>query len=136
MNQLKEGSSADMSAVDTRNISRDSLFLMAEVRIDGLESEFRVKVRNLSSGGMMAEGGPAVTRGGKVSIQLRNIGWVDGIIAWVQEERFGIAFAREIEPKLARAAVGSGDISAPRFTRPSSLHPYGSATDPQRIRTI
>jgi hypothetical protein len=125
-----------MSAVDTRNISRDSLFLMAEVRLSGDQAEHRVKVRNLSSGGMLAEGGPAVVRGSNVSIQLRNIGWVDGVIAWVQEERFGIAFEKEIDPKLARAPVGSGDLHAPRFTRPAGLHPNGSMQDPERVRKV
>ena len=125
-----------MSAVDTRNISRDSLFLMAEVRLEGEQGQFRVKVRNLSSGGMMAEGGPAVTRGGNLSIELRNIGWVEGVVAWVQEERFGIAFAKEIDPKLARAPVGSQDVNAPRFTRPSSVYPNGAAQYPDRIRKV
>ncbi|WP_209349251.1 PilZ domain-containing protein [Pontixanthobacter sp. CEM42] len=124
-----------MSGVDTRNISRDSLFLMAEVRLEGEQSEHRVKVRNLSSGGMMAEGGPSVVRGGNVSIQLRNIGWVEGVIAWVQDERFGIAFAKEIEPKLARAPVGSAEKSSPRFTRPSGIYADQSA-DPARLRNI
>ena len=125
-----------MSAVDTRNISRDSLFLMAEVRLSGDQAEHRVKVRNLSSGGMLAEGGPTVVRGSNVSIQLRNIGWVDGVIAWVQDERFGIAFEKEIEPKLARAPVGSGEIQAPRFTRPAGLYANGSMEDPDRIRKV
>ena len=125
-----------MSGVDTRNISRDSLFLMADVRLQGEQGEQRVKVRNLSSGGMMAEGGPVVTRGGNLSIQLRNIGWVEGVVAWVQEERFGIAFSQEIDPKLARAPVGSTDVNAPRFTRPAGIYANGTSQNPDRIRKV
>lgn len=116
-----------MSGVDTRNIERDSLFLMAELRVEEIPGSYRVKVRNLSAGGMMAEGGPDVPRGAKLSIELRNIGWVDGVVAWVQDGRFGIAFAIEIDPKLARAPVNmAGDLSSPRFTRPSSIFTNGA----------
>lgn len=108
-----------MSSVETRQVERDSLLLFAAVRIDGGETEYRVKVRNLSAGGMMADGEAPVVRGSLVSVELRNIGAVDGSVAWTQENRFGIAFADEIDPKLARAPVASGsDLAAPRFTRP------------------
>lgn len=125
-----------MSGVDTRNIDRDSLFLMAELRLDAQPGTFKVKVRNLSAGGMMAEGGPAVDRGARLAVNLRNIGWVDGVVAWVQDERFGIAFAKEIDPKLARQPLGSGDVQAPRYTRPSSILPHYAAVDPNRIRKV
>ena len=36
-----------MSNVDTRQVNRDSLFLLAQVRVDGQDSVSRVKVRNL-----------------------------------------------------------------------------------------
>lgn len=105
-----KGLIAKMSAVDTRNIPRDSLFLLADVRLEGSDSEFRVKVRNLSVGGMLAEGNAPVVPGSRLKISLRNIGWVDGGVAWVQENRFGIAFDQEIDPKLVRAQV-NGDQS-------------------------
>lgn len=99
-----------MSGVDTRNISRDSLFLLADVRLDRADREYRVKVRNLSAGGMMAEGNVPVVPGTQLQINLRNIGWVDGGVAWVQENRFGIAFAEEINPKMVRATPGASPV--------------------------
>ena len=96
-----------MSNVDTRQVGRDSLFLLAQVRADGQENPVRVKVRNLSAGGMMAEGDARVMRGAHVEVELRNIGWVDGSVAWKQGNRFGIAFAEEIDPKIARAPIDS-----------------------------
>ncbi|MFM6931010.1 MAG: PilZ domain-containing protein [Novosphingobium sp.] len=92
-----------MAEVDNRQIARDSLFVLVELRIDGEQPLHRVKMRNLSAGGMMAEGGVLAMRGLVVWVNLRNIGWVEGSIAWVQESRFGIAFRDEIDPKLARA---------------------------------
>jgi prepilin-type processing-associated H-X9-DG protein len=108
-----------MANVETRQIERDSLLLLAQLRVEGGEAEYRVKVRNLSAGGMMAEGSAPVARGSLVSIDLRNIGWVDGSVAWKQDERFGIAFVHEIDPRVPRALTpASGpDMIVPRFVR-------------------
>ncbi|MBH0114757.1 PilZ domain-containing protein [Novosphingobium sp. YJ-S2-02] len=108
-----------MEQSDNRQIPRDSLFLMAELRVDGLDGEHRIKVRNLSAGGMMGEGPVRVVRGAVVEVNIRNLGWVEGSIAWVQESRFGVAFHEDIDPKLARAPVGETtvDDNAPRFLR-------------------
>ena len=86
-----------------RQIARDSLFVLADLRVDGLEGEHRIRVRNLSSGGLMAEGPLKVQRGQLVWTNVRNIGWVEGSVAWVQDNRFGIAFRDEIDPRIARA---------------------------------
>lgn len=109
-----------MSNVETRQVDRDSLFLMAEVRVDGQAAAHRVKVRNLSARGMMAESDLRVARGSLVTVELRNIGEIEGSVAWTQDNRFGIAFVEEIDPKLARAPVGTSvsDLSSPRYTRP------------------
>lgn len=100
-----------MSNVDTRQVDRDSLFLLAQLRVDGDEREYRIKVRNLSAGGMMAEGDVDVARGALVHVELRNIGWVEGSVAWRQDTRFGIAFVAEIDPKEARAPVTGNTVS-------------------------
>ena len=86
----------------------------------------------------MAEGdaqlNARVEGGAHLSIQLRNIGWVDGTVAWVQDNRFGIAFAREIDASLARAKPAQDGEHSPRFTRPSGI--YTSAADPRGLRKI
>jgi hypothetical protein len=125
-----------MSGVDTRHINRDSLFLMAEVRAEGDASGHRVKVRNLSAGGMMAEGDMAVTRGARVTVELRNVPAVEGSVAWVQDNRFGVAFAREIDPKAPRTAVGNGDLASPRFVRPASILPSGMPAEVGPLRKV
>ncbi|OCC24260.1 pilus assembly protein PilZ [Croceicoccus estronivorus] len=107
-----------MSSVDTRQIPRDSLFLLANVQLEGDTQPRRVKVRNLSARGMMAEGDVRAKRGLLVSVELRNVGWVEGSVAWVQDNRFGIAFSDEIDAKRVRLPVsGSSDDHAPRYTR-------------------
>ena len=52
-----------MTEIDHRQLGRDSLFLMAEIRVMGESAEHRLKVRNLSAGGMMADGAMKVARG-------------------------------------------------------------------------
>lgn len=128
-----------MSGVDTRNISRDSLFLLAELRLDGASSEFRVKVRNLSAGGMLAEGKVPVVPGSRLQICLRNVGWVDGGVAWVQENRFGIAFDKEINPKLARAPVAVDETPENanlQFMRSHATRIGGGSVKTDKLRNI
>ncbi len=121
-----------MTELDHRQVGRDSLFLMADLRLAGADDEHRVKVRNLSGGGMMAEGHVKVTRGAKLDINLRNIGWVEGVVAWIQENRFGIAFMEEIDPKVAREPVTNPNAEGtPRFVKPVL-----SIADPKRLRKI
>ncbi len=108
-----------MSNVDTRQVERDSLFLLAQLRVAGSDEMHRVKVRNLSAGGMMAEGEVKVARGETVSVELRNLGWIEGTVAWRQETRFGIAFADEIDPKRARAPVAAKKKDDSLYSRPT-----------------
>ena len=126
-----------MSNVDTRQVNRDSLFLLAQVKVVGQDSVHRVKVRNLSAGGMMAEGEARVSRGQPIQVELRNIGWVDGSVAWTQDDRFGIAFAEEIDPRLARApGNAASDYDAPRYTKNHQNVPLTQQADVSRLRKI
>ena len=91
-----------MAHVDTRQQARENLLLHAllKVEADASGTEHRVKLRNLSPAGLMAEGDVKVSPGSRVSVELPNLGWVDGSVAWKQDNRFGIAFAREIDHRL------------------------------------
>ena len=106
-----------MGETSQRQIARDSLFVLADLRIDGVEGEQRIRVRNLSVGGMMAECPTPVQRGQLVWTNLRNVGWIEGSVAWVQDGRFGVAFREEIDPLVVRAPLGIGETT-PRFVRP------------------
>ncbi|MFC0203535.1 PilZ domain-containing protein [Novosphingobium soli] len=119
-----------MNERDNRQIARDSLFLMADLRVEGQGGEFRIKVRNLSAGGMMGEGLVRVVRGTVVQVNIRNIGWVQGSVAWVQDTRFGVAFGEDIDPRLAREPVGGTADAAPDYLRnhqaPGETGPRGT----------
>ena len=67
-------------------------------------------------------------RGSNVQIKIRNIGWVEGCVAWVRESRFGVAFHDAIDPRTAREPLREGDHT-PRYVRPPlaaiAPHPRG-----------
>ena len=106
-----------MDEAEQRQLARDSLFVMADLRLECSTEEHRIKVRNLSSGGMMGEGSVRVKRGAIIEVNVRNIGWVEGSVAWVQDSRFGIAFREDIDPKVVREPIEVGE-GTPRFVRP------------------
>ncbi|RYY23861.1 MAG: PilZ domain-containing protein [Sphingomonadales bacterium] len=96
--------------------ARDSLMLTANFRIAGRDDEM-VRVRNLSSGGMMAEYPAPIERGTIVQVEVRGVGWLSGKIAWATDGRVGVAFENEIDPLLARKPVGKG-THTPAYTKP------------------
>ena len=118
-----------MTKINTRQQSRDSLFLLAQLRVNGADSTMPVKVRNLSQGGMMAEGEAEVMRGSLVSVELRNIGWVDGTVAWKQGNRFGIGFIEDIDPDCVKITGAAEGFEPPRFVR-------ARATDASNLRKV
>lgn len=81
---------------------------------------------------MMGEGQVRVVRGDMVHIAIRNLGWVEGSIAWVQDTRFGVAFREDIDPKLARAPVGTAEDPAPAYVRNHQAH-FGQPTELRKI---
>ena len=91
-----------------RGQNRDSLFVKAVLRFPVSGDEREVRVRNISSGGLMAEAPLRTPRGDPIEVQLRNIGWISGKVAWVAESRFGIAFDYPIDPKLLAVRESSG----------------------------
>ncbi|MBA2920346.1 PilZ domain-containing protein [Sphingomonas sp. MAH-20] len=79
------------------------------------------RVRNLSGGGMMVELAQEpvaeLVRGERVIAELRNIGPVNGEVAWVGGRRFGIKFDREIDPEAARKPIVPGE-GTPDYVKP------------------
>jgi len=112
----EETADADARFESMRSEPRDSMFLMAAMRRPG-SAEVQVKVRNLSSGGMMAESPVNFSRGDLIEADLRGIGTVTGKIAWTAGGRVGVQFDSMIDPRLARKPV-SGNPQ-PQLVRPS-----------------
>lgn len=125
-----------MTGVETRSVARDSLFLLADIRIEQSAEIHRVRVRNLSDGGMMGEGQLRVQRGHRLTIELRNVGAVNGTVAWVQDNRFGIAFDEEIDSQKARRPLQGAEEMPVGVPQPSRAHRAPPPPEPGTLRKI
>jgi hypothetical protein len=94
-----------MDKVERRLVERESLNLLADVRIDGVPGQQRVGLRNISARGLMADGLGNARRGQPIWICLNRLGWIEGTVAWVQGNRCGIALREEIDPDQLRALL-------------------------------
>lgn len=98
-----------MNTVENRQRVRSGVQQDAQIRIGGqLETgpaQHTVTIRNLSAGGVMAEGVVPVMNGCAIAIHIAPHGWIEGRIAWIQDHRFGIAFAEPIDPAAAIATA-------------------------------
>ncbi len=121
---------------ENRHIARDSLFVMARMRL-GDGPEHNVRVRNLSAGGLMAEGSVKVQCGDPLTLELRNIGWVDASVAWVHGARFGVAFAEDIDPMVARAPAAPSGVERDLLQhRPMGVRLRPVDLDPRSLRKV
>ncbi len=125
-----------MTGVETRSVARDSLFLLAEIRVEQSAETHRARVRNLSDGGMMGEGQLRVQRGHRVVVELRNIGAVNGTVAWVQDNRFGVAFDEEIDSQKARRPLQTNEGHEATIVKPSWTHRAPQPPEPTTLRKI
>lgn len=87
---------------------RDSVLLMGTVRLAGEHGEpLPIRVRNLSSTGLMAECQGRLEAGAAVEIALRNLGAIEGKVMWAREGRIGVHFSEAIDPRQARQQVAA-----------------------------
>jgi hypothetical protein len=87
-----------------RATGRDSMFLMASIRRAGqVDDELEPgRIRNLSPVGLMADYRGLAEPGDRVTVSVRGLGDVEGLVAWVRDERIGVVFDALIDPMLAR----------------------------------
>ena len=100
-----------------RGRGRDSLFLSARLQLAGEPTIHKVRVRNLSQGGLMAELNGPVAQGTAVQLEMRGLGEMTGTIAWRAHGRMGIALDQPIDPQRARKPVGTG-AQTPGYVKP------------------
>ncbi len=96
--------SGEAPQAGARTRKRDSLLLMGTIKAAGdyARQEQPIRIRNLSSTGLMADSHLEYDEGALVEVELRGIGLVQGEIVWVREGRMGITFAEPVDPLRAR----------------------------------
>lgn len=81
------------------------------------------RVRNLSSGGLMAECDAPLIVGEHVRIELRNLRVLEGTVAWARPPRAGMAFLAPIDVPLLLHGGGQDPDRRPRAPRLSATCP-------------
>lgn len=105
MEETPIGSHTPESGADSqRRDPRDSLFVLARIKPEGQAGEgAAVRVRNVSSGGLMADASADDYRPGmRIEVALENVGEVAGSVAWAEAGRIGVAFDHPIDKARAR----------------------------------
>ena len=87
--------------VARRRDRRESAMFMATVRSASGYEIGTIRVRNLSSTGLMADRSPPLEQGACVEVEIRNVGGVKAQIAWRDGDRVGMAFDTGINPTPA-----------------------------------
>lgn len=88
----------DQEGLHRRQDRRDSLMLMSEIHSTGGYRVGTVRIRNISSTGIMADRCPHLDVGAQMEIDLRNVGRVAGTIVWTDGDRMGMTFLSSIDP--------------------------------------
>lgn len=97
--------------------SRLNFFLTAQLERDG-RAPLTVRVRNLSTGGMMVETDDELVPDTRLIAEIRGIGRVAGSVAWRAGNRAGIGFAHTVDPELARRPVGASAQPDRSYAKP------------------
>lgn len=103
------------------------MFLAATMRRMPNHDALPLRVRNLSSTGLCADSKHPVELGERLTFDISGIGRVDGEVVWREADRFGAAFASEVDPArarrpLTRPAVNADILPPVRDYRRPGLH--------------
>jgi hypothetical protein len=120
---------------EQRDIARHSLFLTAQCDLPQSRQKGSVRVRNVSAQGLMVEGLIRPEVGEPVVLMLRNIGRVEGMVAWARGDRFGVALAKDIEAQAVLAREGTVDEPRDYYQR-GPLSTLRRDQDAEKIRPI
>lgn len=75
-------------------------------------AELRVRVADISQGGAKIRAGVALPEGSRLRVELPNLGWIGGTVAWCTGQHFGVRFDHDIDPAVVRQPV-TGSYRAP-----------------------
>jgi len=96
---------AEAADAHQRSAPRTSMFLQASILCMASGETHALRVRNISSGGLMAECAHDFATGDRVELDVRGVGKQAGQIAWTGHGKLGVSFDDPINPALARRPV-------------------------------
>lgn len=118
MDRSRHRNPSSQMAISTRTTPRDSLFLLTSLSSPDGHFRGKLRVRNLSATGLMADCPVPVAKGEAVILDLRGIGPVSGSVIWIQGERIGVLFDEAVDPQQAREPARRSSHAMPDYLRP------------------
>lgn len=107
--RIIDGDGRAAEAEECRVAKRSRVFMRANVRVLGSTLECPISIKDISSTGLKAAIDVRLCPGTRVEIELRNLGWVDGEVVWVDRNGVvGLRFSTVIQPERTQSQV-SGD---------------------------
>lgn len=103
VHQLLAATSGNLG--DHRGAERQNMFIKALFKIQGSDLAHPITIRDISSTGMRASTCSAPFVGGKVEVELRNIGTVPATVIWVENGKIGLHFDRIIDPSQTKMDI-------------------------------
>ena len=91
---------------------RQNVMLMVSLQLAGWPEQ-RVRVRDISAGGLKVNAPLSPAVGTQLRVELPQLGWIGGAVAWTNDTSFGVRFGHQVDPAAARQRV-TGDFSTPR----------------------
>lgn len=88
-----------------RQPPRQAMLQPARLWLQGDVEDRKVRLRNLSPGGVMVDCAAVREPGTPVSLSMDGLGTVAGKVAWCTAGRMGIAFDTPVDPALARDGI-------------------------------
>ena len=98
-----------MSPLETRQVTRERVLMLANVTIANEPEHHRVRIRDLSAQGVQAEGDVGAHPGVQVEIDFGAAGKARGVVAWRDGTVLGLELEHEIEPDVVRRAIIGSD---------------------------
>lgn len=116
-----------MCSDNTRAEERETFFLVSSLRLSpGIQ---RINIRNLSPGGALIEPVEGAHKGAPAAIEIRNIGWVEATVAWIDEKRVGLRFHHSIMLSDVRRPITEVDVRLDGSTSGGAIAGRARPTD-------
>ena len=95
-NTSKSGGADADDPRNRRESARHRVLLVREIQTEGMAEPVRIRVRDISARGMMAEASVRMQEGERLILHLADGGQVAGAVLWVRGLSFGIIFESDL----------------------------------------
>ena len=96
---------ADSCRIGKGDRARSSVMLMADLRMTAFANPVRIRVRDISKGGLKGSGIGHMPSGSEITVELPNIGLVRSRVVWSNQDNFGLVFDHQIDVQTVKTKI-------------------------------